>query len=70
MFYKYITDITYITESGRKKNKQGLGLTLSVRREKFGDFSGILCSCGCHEPVLEQNSLTATRNADSSSRVG
>ena len=22
MFYKYITDITYITESGRKKNKQ------------------------------------------------
>ena len=22
MFYKYTTDITYITESGRKKNKQ------------------------------------------------
>ena len=24
MFYKYITDITYITESGRKKNRQAL----------------------------------------------
>ena len=67
MFYKYIADITYITESGRKKNKQSqLGLAISVRSEKFGHFSGILC---CHERVFEQNSHTATRNADSS-RVG
>ena len=69
MFYKYTTDITYITESGRKKNKHGFGLALSVRREKFWYFSSILCICGNRERVTEQNSHTATRNADSSSRA-
>ena len=35
-------------EEGRTK-KHRLGLALSVRRGKFGHFSGILCICGCHE---------------------
>ena len=66
MFYKYITHITYINPRERI-NQQGLGLALSERKEKSGHFSGILC---CQKRVLEQNSLTATRNADSSSSVG
>ena len=53
----------------RRTNKQGLGLALSVRREKFFALywhSVLLCS---HERVLEQNSHTATQNADSFSRA-
>ena len=53
----------------RRTNKHGLGLALSVRREKFGHISGILCFCGWPERVLEQNSHTATWNADLSSRI-
>ena len=67
MFYKYTTDITCITESGRKKNKQ---TQTCVRREKFWPFSGILCICGYHERASEWNSNTATRSADSSSHAG
>ena len=43
MFYKYTTDITYITESGKKKNKQAL-TWVSPKRKKgeiwalFWDF--------------------------------
>ena len=33
MFYKYITDITYITESVRKKNKQAW-IWVSSKRKK------------------------------------
>ena len=54
----------------RRTNKHGLGLALGVRRKKFWHFSDILCFYGCHGRILEQNPLTATRNADSSSRVG
>ena len=61
MFYKYTTDITYITEIERKKNNHGLGLALSIRKEKFCPVSGNLCSCGYHELVPKRNSLTATR---------
>ena len=34
MFYKYTTDITYITESGRKKNKQAWIWVVSPKRKK------------------------------------
>ena len=53
-----------------RTNKRGLRLAPNARREKFGHFSWILWFCSCHERVLEQNSYTTTRNADSSSRVG
>ena len=39
MFYKYTTDITYITKSGRKKNKQGW--TWVSRKRKKGDVFAI-----------------------------
>ena len=66
ILYKHTTDTTYITESGRKKNKYRLGLAPSARKEKVGYFSCTLCFWGFHKHVLEQNSHTATRNADSS----
>ena len=71
MFYKYATDITYITESGRKKNKQAWTWVSPKRKkeEVFRTFLAFLCICGYRERVSERNSRTATRNADSFSRT-
>ena len=69
MFYKYAADITYITKSGKKKNKQARTWVSPKHKkgEVFCTFLGFLCYCKC---VSDQNSLTATRNGDSSSHTG
>ena len=43
MFYKYAADITYITESRRKKNKQARSFVRSKRKKGkgFWHYSGI-----------------------------
>ena len=48
LFYKYTTDITYITKSGRKKNKLTYTLIRSKHKkgEVFGTFLTFLCICG------------------------
>ena len=68
MFYKYITNIIYITETGRKKNKQARTWIGPNRKkgEIWGFFWHSVFLC-CHERVLEQNSYSDTRKADSSS---
>ena len=43
MFYKYATDITYITESGRNKNKQAP--TWYSKRKKGDVFGTFLAFC-------------------------
>ena len=71
MFHKYITDITNITESGRKKNKQAQTWISPKceKREVWALFWHSVHLC-CHKHVLEQNSHTSTKNADSSSHTG
>ena len=69
MFYKYTTDITCITESGRKKNKQAR-TWVSPKRKKGEIFGTFLAFSGYREQVPERNSHPATRNAHSSSRAG
>ena len=67
MFYKYAADITYITESGRRTNKQVRTWVVSPKRKKrevFGTFLALLCICGYRECVPERNFHTATRNTD------
>ena len=72
MFYIYAADITYITESGRKKNKQEWTWVSSKRKkgDVFDTFLALLCICGYRERVSERNSHTIIRNADWSSRAG
>ena len=71
MLYNHTTDTTYITESGRKKNKQAR-TWVSIKRKKrevLALFYGFLCIFGYCERISERNSITTTRNADSSSRA-
>ena len=69
MFYKYTTDISYITESGRKNNKQAR-TWVCPKRKKGEGFGTFLAFSGYRERVPERNSHTVTRNADSSPRAG
>ena len=72
MLYNHTVDATYITESGRKKNKQAR--TWGRSKHKMGEVLVPLCCflgiCGYRERVSERYSHTDTRNADSSYRVG
>ena len=69
MFYKYTTDTTYITKSGRKKNKQER-TWVSPKHKKREGFGTFLAFCGNRECIPKLNSHTATWNADSFSHTG
>ena len=66
MFYKYTIDITYITGSGRKKNKQERTWVVSPKFKK----GEVLAFCGYRKRVPERNPHIATGNAHTPSRAG